>query len=138
MVCDTEYPNLRAASCCKVEVVNGGAGDLLTGLRVISAIEKVAVWHASKKAYTSSLFFKRRFNSAFRIVVPSGKIKSAESPADFSKFQFQETSCSATTSSTFSSLNNWQKELGGGASVKKALTFRALPIETAADAANFV
>ncbi len=67
-----------------------------------------------------------------------GKQNPLKFPADFPKFQFQDTSCSATTSSTFSSLNNWQKELGGGASVKKALTFRALPIETAADAVNFV
>ena len=31
MVCDTEKPNLRAASCCNVEVVKGGAGMRLSG-----------------------------------------------------------------------------------------------------------
>ncbi len=31
MVCDTVKPNLRDASCCRVEVVNGGAGDFFTG-----------------------------------------------------------------------------------------------------------
>ena len=32
MVEATEYPNLREASCCKVEVVKGGAGVFLAGL----------------------------------------------------------------------------------------------------------
>jgi hypothetical protein len=32
MVCATLNPNLRAASCCKVDVVKGAAGVRLAGL----------------------------------------------------------------------------------------------------------
>ena len=32
MVIETGKPNFRAASCCNVEVVKGGAGDFLAGL----------------------------------------------------------------------------------------------------------
>ena len=77
IVCDTEYPNLRAASCCKVEVVKGGAGDFFTGFVVISSIVNEAFLQDSKKASTSFLSFRRRFNSAFNTVVPSGRIKFA-------------------------------------------------------------
>ena len=31
MVCVTEKPNFLDASCCKVEVVNGAAGDFFAG-----------------------------------------------------------------------------------------------------------
>ena len=39
MVCDTEKPSLRAASCCSVEVVNGGAGTLQRLLRNVGYAE---------------------------------------------------------------------------------------------------
>ncbi len=42
MVCDTEKPNLRAASCCRVEVVKGAAGDFFIGRFVTSSMVKVA------------------------------------------------------------------------------------------------
>ena len=77
MVCDTEYPSLRAASCCKVEVVKGGAGDFFTGFFVISSMLKEAALHDSKNSMTSFLSFRRLFSSAFRIVVPSGSVKLA-------------------------------------------------------------
>ena len=43
IVCATEKPSLRAASCCSVEVVKGGAGDFLSGRFVVSSIVKVVV-----------------------------------------------------------------------------------------------
>ena len=64
MVCDTEKPNLRAASCCKVEVVNGGAGDFFDGLVTMSVILNLASLHTSRKARASSLVLKRLPNSA--------------------------------------------------------------------------
>ncbi len=42
MVCATVYPSLRAASCCKVDVVNGAGGVFLIGRVVISSIAKLA------------------------------------------------------------------------------------------------
>ena len=42
MVCATEKPSLRAASCCNVEVVKGGAGDFFTGRFVVSSIVNAA------------------------------------------------------------------------------------------------
>ena len=42
MVCATEKPSLRAASCCSVEVVKGGAGDFFTGRFVVSSIVNAA------------------------------------------------------------------------------------------------
>ena len=68
MVCDTEKPNLRAASCCKVEVVNGGAGDFFEGFVTTSAISNLAPLQVSKKACASSLVLKRLPNSAFTSV----------------------------------------------------------------------
>ena len=50
IVCDTEKPNLRAASCCNVEVVKGGAGDFFDGRVTMSAMLKEAPLQLSKKA----------------------------------------------------------------------------------------
>ncbi|CCY38268.1 unknown [Tannerella sp. CAG:118] len=68
MVCATEYPNFRAASCCKVDVVKGGAGDFFAGRTEISSIVKFACWQASRKFKASSLVFSRLFNSAFNSI----------------------------------------------------------------------
>lgn len=43
MVCATVKPSLRAASCCKVEVVNGAAGVFFSGRVVMSLMVNVAV-----------------------------------------------------------------------------------------------
>ena len=40
MVLETANPNFLAASCCKVDVVNGAAGDFVAGFFDKSAIEK--------------------------------------------------------------------------------------------------
>ena len=40
MVFPTGYPNFLEASCCKVEVVNGAAGDFFAGFFCKSEIEK--------------------------------------------------------------------------------------------------
>ena len=42
MVRATEKPSLRLASCCRVLVVKGAAGDLRTGLVSMRAILKLA------------------------------------------------------------------------------------------------
>ena len=67
MVCETEKPNLRAASCCKVEVVNGGAGDFLAGLVTILATSNFEDLHASRNLRASSLLLKRCCKLAFTI-----------------------------------------------------------------------
>ena len=65
IVCATVYPSLRAASCCRVEVVNGAGGVFFTGRVVISSIVKVAPLHASRNAFASSFVLIRRDSSAF-------------------------------------------------------------------------
>ena len=50
MVCDTVKPSLRAASCCKVEVVKGGAGMRLSGFFVMSPTVNAASLQLSRKA----------------------------------------------------------------------------------------
>ncbi len=42
MVCDTVKPSFLAASCCSVEVVNGGAGVRFSGFFCMSAMVNVA------------------------------------------------------------------------------------------------
>ena len=49
MVLLTEKYNLRDASCCNVDVVNGAAGDFFAGFLVKSATLKFAVAFFSKK-----------------------------------------------------------------------------------------
>ena len=68
MVCATEYPNFRAASCCKVDVVKGGAGDFFAGRTEMSSIVKFACRQASRKSKASFLVFSRLFNSAFNSI----------------------------------------------------------------------
>ena len=42
IVCETVKPSLRAASCCSVEVVKGGAGERWSGLCCMSPTVKAA------------------------------------------------------------------------------------------------
>ena len=73
MVCDTVKPSLRAASCCRVDVVNGGAGVRFSGFLVIALAVTPAVFHFSKNAITSSCVLKRLSSSAFSSdIEPSG------------------------------------------------------------------
>ena len=60
MVLLTEKYNLRAASCCNVEVVNGGAGDFLAGF--FSKAETVNS--------ALALFSKNVFASCFVSILP--------------------------------------------------------------------
>ena len=80
MVCDTVKPSLRAASCCRVEVVNGGAGVRLMGFFTMVATVNLAVLHLSRKSITSSRVVKRRSSSAFTSAVepsPAGTVNTA-------------------------------------------------------------
>ena len=65
MVCDTEKPSLRAASCCSVEVVNGGAGIRFSGFFVTLATLNSASLHFSRNAIASSCVVKRLSSSVF-------------------------------------------------------------------------
>ena len=51
MVLLTEKYNFRDASCCKVEVVNGGAGDFFAGFFSRLETEKEALLFLSKNAF---------------------------------------------------------------------------------------
>jgi hypothetical protein len=64
MVLATEKPSLRLASCCSVEVVNGGAGDFFAGLVSMSATEKSAGMHFSRKAFSHPGFLIFQVSSA--------------------------------------------------------------------------
>ena len=66
MVCPTEYPNFRPASCCKVEVVNGADGDFFAGFVSNPVMVKMAAIHLFKKASASSMVFNFFCNSAFK------------------------------------------------------------------------
>ena len=70
MVCETEYPSLRPASCWRVEVVKGGAGDLRTGLTDMSATVKSAPLHASRNSRAEASSGRRRDSSACRGTPP--------------------------------------------------------------------
>src|SRR3712207_8506381 len=63
MVCATVYPSLRAASCCRVEVVNGAGGVFFTGRVDMSSMANVAPRHASRKALASCFVLMRRASS---------------------------------------------------------------------------
>ena len=54
IVCAGAKPNLRLASCCDVEVVNGGGGLRLAGLASIDATVKAALSSARLKASASA------------------------------------------------------------------------------------
>src|SRR5690606_55090 len=58
MVRLTEKYSLREASCCRVEVVKGGAGDFLAGFWSRAATEKVAPIFFFKKVSASVLLAK--------------------------------------------------------------------------------
>src|SRR6202007_1152912 len=70
MVCDTENPSLRAASCCSVDVVNGADGERLAGLVSKLSIVNAAALHFSKNACASCSVLKRLSNSAFKFALP--------------------------------------------------------------------
>ena len=53
MVVATENPNFLEASCCKVEVVKGGAGDFFAGLVSNDLIENSADKQEAKNSYAS-------------------------------------------------------------------------------------
>ena len=63
MVFPTGKPNLRDASCCKVDVVKGAAGDFLAGFFVKSAIEKSAFAQDFKKS--SAAFLESKFDTVY-------------------------------------------------------------------------
>ena len=72
----TAYPNFRDASCCKVDVVNGGAGVFLAGFVSKFLIEKVDPTHFFKKS-TASFSLENDFdNSALKTFFP-GKSNNA-------------------------------------------------------------
>ena len=65
IVWDTVNPNLRAASCCNVDVVKGGAGERFNGFLVTASALNSACWHLSRKASTSSRLLNLAGSSAF-------------------------------------------------------------------------
>ena len=65
MVCATVKPNLRAASCCRVEVVNGAAGVFFSGRVLMSLMVKVEDLQLSRNFCASALVLMRRASSAF-------------------------------------------------------------------------
>ena len=67
IVCDTVKPSFLAASCCSVDVVNGGAGERLSGFFTTFSTKNSAVRHLSRKAKASSWVWKWVFRSAFTI-----------------------------------------------------------------------
>ena len=76
MVLLTEKYNLRDASCCKVDVVNGAAGDFFAGFFCKSATLKSAEAFCSKNFCASSLVEK--FLGSFALkVCPSSFENSA-------------------------------------------------------------
>ena len=70
MVCDTVNPSFLAASCWRVEVVNGGAGVRRSGFFCMEAMVNLASLHFPRKASASSRVGKRRSSSA-RISLPA-------------------------------------------------------------------
>ena len=64
MVWLTVNPSLRAASCCRVEVVKGGAGDFFTGRTATSVTVKVVSAQSLRKSRAASLPVRRRESSA--------------------------------------------------------------------------
>ena len=65
MVCATVNPNLRAASCCKVDVVKGAAGLFFSGRVEMSWMVKEADRQLSRNFWASALVLIRRDSSAF-------------------------------------------------------------------------
>ena len=69
MVCDTENPSLRPASCWSVEVVNGGAGKRCAGFSSALATVKVAPMQVLRNSSACSRVSKRDESSALKIVL---------------------------------------------------------------------
>ncbi len=76
MVCDTVKPSLRAASCWRVEVVNGGAGAFFTGRTLTCDTLNPEPEQAARKLRASVSSARRRESSAWT-GAPSGAVKSA-------------------------------------------------------------
>ncbi|MNG10778.1 hypothetical protein D3C84_942690 [compost metagenome] len=76
-------PSLRAASCCRVEVVKGGEGERLTGFFSIALIVKVPALMASRAAVAmaSETMSRRctRLPSCFTRRVVKGGLSAARS-----------------------------------------------------------
>ena len=73
MVCDTVNPNFLAASCCRVDVVKGGAGERLRGFFEMALTVNSAVLQRSRKSCASSMELNRLSSSAFTSLCdPSG------------------------------------------------------------------
>jgi len=64
MVLATGKPNFLLASCCRVEVVNGGAGDFFAGLVSTSATLKVDLIQSFKNCIACCFFSNRCESSA--------------------------------------------------------------------------
>src|SRR6056297_619859 len=64
MVRDTENPSFLLASCCRVDVVNGGAGDFLPGFTCTSLTVKSESLHALRISRVFSTSFGFREYSA--------------------------------------------------------------------------
>ena len=69
IVFDTEKPSLRLASCCRVEVVNGGAGFFSAGFFSILLTVYSAPMHLFRNATACSFDLNREGNSAFSSVI---------------------------------------------------------------------
>ena len=59
MVCETEKPSLRAASCWRVEVVNGGGRGALHGMLGYGRDAEACSSASLQKAWASSWVAKR-------------------------------------------------------------------------------
>ncbi len=76
MVCDTEKPSLRPASCWRVDVVKGGAGDFFRGLTLMSPTVNEAPAHFSRNSLANASSGRRCESSASRLI-PPGSMKRA-------------------------------------------------------------
>ena len=78
MVCDTLNPSFRAASCCRVEVVKGGAGERFKGFLLTLSTVNSAFLHFSRKASASSWVLNRVSSSASTSVMPPSSLVMAK------------------------------------------------------------
>ena len=75
IVCATEKPILRDASCCKVEVVNGADGDFLAGLAMTDETENILSDACVRNTFASST--DEYITSALARKLPAGVEKRA-------------------------------------------------------------
>ena len=73
MVVLTPNPNFLLASCCRVDVVKGGAGDFSAGFTSRLLMVKSALVHFSKKVNASFSVSKRLAKSASICLPPTLK-----------------------------------------------------------------